>query len=283
MTMNCIFTVDVEDWFHILDVPSSPPLSQWASMPSRVEKNFFSLLGIFSEYKVHVTCFFLGWVAEKFPYLVREAARQGHEIASHGYAHRLVYEMTPAEFLEDARKSKGILEDIVGQAILGYRSSGFSVTENTPWFFPALIEAGFQYDSSVFPVARGHGGMNGAPLAPYVVQSPQGALTEFPMTVAKVLGKPLCFFGGGYLRLFPYSVIKHMTEKVASEGRPAIFYIHPREVDPHHPRLPMGMIRTFKSYVNLESTEGKIRRLMAEVPVTTFRDFLATNQMDLGK
>lgn len=280
--MNCIFTVDVEDWFHILDVPSSPPLSQWASMPSRVEKNFLKLLDIFSEHNVHVTCFFLGWVAEKFPHLVREAAQRGHEIASHGFAHRLIYEMTPAEFLEDARRSKDILEQSVGQSVLGYRSSGFSVTENTPWFFPTLIEAGFQYDSSVFPVARGHGGLNGAPLAPYLIQTPGGVLTEFPMTVARVLGKPLCFFGGGYLRLFPYSVIKHMTERVASEGRPVIFYIHPREVDPHHPRLPMGMVRAFKSYVNLESTEGKIRRLMAEVPVTTFREFLATNQITVG-
>ncbi|MCI0421804.1 MAG: polysaccharide deacetylase family protein, partial [Acidobacteria bacterium] len=200
----------------------------------------------------------------------------------HGYAHRLVYEMTPAEFLEDARKSKGILEKIVGQETLGYRSSGFSVTEKTPWFFQSLIEAGFQYDSSVFPVARGHGGLNGAPLAPYVIESPAGALTEFPMTVTRVLGRPLCFFGGGYLRLFPYSVIRHMTERVTSEGRPVIFYIHPREVDPRHPRLPMGMIRAFKSYVNVESAEGKIRRLVAEIPVTSFRDFLTTNPVPSG-
>jgi polysaccharide deacetylase family protein (PEP-CTERM system associated) len=189
----------------------------------------------------------------------------------------LIYQLSTEEFGEDARKSKAILEQIAGQAVVGYRSSGFSVTEETPWFFSKLIESGYKYDSSVFPVSRGHGGLNGAPLAPYVIRIPEGNLTEFPITVAKVLGKPLCFFGGGYLRLFPYSVIKHMTKRVSRERRPVIFYIHPREVDPGHPRLPMGLVRTFKSYVNLESTESKVRRLIAEHPMTTFHEFLQSN------
>lgn len=275
--MNCIFSVDVEDWFHILDLPSTPPLSCWDSFPSHVEKNFLKLLDIFGGNETRVTCFFLGWVAEKFPHLVRKAAEQGHEVASHGYAHRLVYEQTPAEFLEDARKSKMILESIAGRPVIGYRSSGFSVTEKTPWFFETLMEAGFRYDSSIFPAPRQHGGMNGAHLAPYVINSTRGVLTEFPMTVVKILGKPMCFFGGGYLRFYPYSMIKTMTEKVRSEGRPVIFYIHPREVDPHHPRLPMGAIRAFKSYVNLASVESKIRRLISEVPMTTFQEFLTAD------
>jgi polysaccharide deacetylase family protein (PEP-CTERM system associated) len=274
MAMTCIFTVDVEDWFHILDVPSAPPLSQWDSLPSRVEKNFMKLLDIFSEHNAQVTCFFLGWIAEKFPHLVREAAQRGHEVASHGYAHRLVYEMTPEEFLDDAKHSKDVVEQAGGQHVLGYRSSGFSVTEQTPWFFSKLVEAGYTYDSSVFPAPRGHGGLNGSPLAPYVIRTPHGSLTEFPITVSRVLGKPVCFFGGGYLRLFPYFVIKYMAEQVTQEGRPVIFYIHPREIDPEHPRLPMGWARRFRSYINLESTDPKIRGLMKEFLITNFRDFL---------
>jgi len=276
--MKCIFSVDVEDWFHILDIPSTPPLSKWAFLPSHVEKNFLKLLDIFSEYNVHVTCFFLAWVAEKFPHLVVDAEKRGHEIASHGYAHQLVYGLTPEEFLRDTRQSKAILENIVGHPILGYRSSGFSVTDRTPWFFEALAEAGFQYDSSVFPAPRQHGGLEGAQLAPYRIETPSGILTEFPVTVTKVAGRPLCFFGGGYLRIFPYFLIKRMAERVLAEGRPVIFYVHPREVDPGHPRLPMGRVRSFKSYVNLRSTEPKLRRLASQLELTTFRDFMAEYQ-----
>jgi len=273
--MKCIFTVDVEDWFHILDVPSTPPLSAWDSLPSRVEKNFLKLLDIFAEKDVRVTCFFLGWVAEKFPHLVKEAESRGHEIASHGYAHRLVYQMSPAEFLADALKSKKLLEDLSGRSILGYRSSGFSVTEKTPWFFDALMEAGYQYDSSVFPGVREHGGLKGASLAPYRLNGGSRDFVEFPITIVKVWGKPVCFFGGGYLRLFPYFLIKRMTDRVLTEGRPAIFYIHPREIDPNHPRLPMRPAREFKSYVNLSSTEGKIRNLLSDFQMTTLEIFLS--------
>ena len=273
--MKCIFTVDVEDWFHILDVPSTPPLSAWDSLPSRVETNFLKLLDIFAEKDVHVTCFFLGWVAEKFPYLVKEAESRGHEIASHGYAHRLVYQMSQAEFRADALKSKKLLEDITGCPILGYRSSGFSVTEKTPWFFDALMEAGYQYDSSVFPGVREHGGLKGASLAPYRLNGGSRGLIEFPITVTRVLGKPMCFFGGGYLRLFPYFLIKRMAQRVLAEGRPVVFYIHPREIDTEHPRLAMGLLRRFKTYVNLHTTEQKLRQLTGEFEHTTFRDFIA--------
>ena len=276
-TAKCIFSVDVEDWFHILDIPATPPLSQWDSLPSLVEKNFRKLLDIFAEKDVRVTCFFLGWVAEKFPHLVKEAALQGHEIASHGYAHRLVYELTPQEFLEDALRAKNLLEDLTGRSVFGYRSSGFSVTERTPWFFDMLVEAGYRYDSSIFPAPREHGGLVGARLAPYRVRDTEGSLIEFPLTVRRVFGKPICFFGGGYLRLFPYFLIRRMTSRVLKEGRPVIFYVHPREIDPEHPRLPMGAVRRFKSYVNLDTTANKVRRLISKFEVTTFDCFLREN------
>lgn len=276
---KCIFSVDVEDWFHILDLPSTPALADWGELPSRVEGNFLKLLDMFSEKNARVTCFFLGWVAQKFPHLVKEAAKRGHEIASHGYAHRLAYQMTQQEFLDDATKSKTILEDTLGRPIWGHRSAGFSVTEDTPWFFDTLMEAGYRYDSSVFPAPRGHGGLKGGQFGPFLHRGSGRSLVEFPITVRKVLGKPMCFYGGGYLRLFPYFVIQRMTRAVLKEGRPVNFYIHPREIDPHHPRLPMGITRRFKSYVNLHSTEPKIRRLLSEFELTTFKDFIMEHML----
>lgn len=277
---KCVFSVDVEDWFHILDLPSTPDIAEWEALPSRVERNFERLLATFEEKNVHVTCFFLGWVAEKFPCLVKEAVRHGHEIASHGYAHRLVYQVTPEVFYEDASRSKKILEDIAGRAVWGYRSAGFSVTRNTEWFFDKLIEAGYVYDSSVFPATRGHGGMADGQRAPFWIEGKSGRLFEFPLSVAEVMGKPLCFFGGGYLRLFPYSVISRMAHSVLNDGRPVIFYVHPREIDPEHPRLAMNWKRRFKSYVNLDSTMPKIKRLMAEFSMTSFEGLVQEQKIE---
>lgn len=272
---KCVFSIDVEDWFHILDIPSTPPLTDWNSLPSRVEINFLRLLDLFGQKEVHVTCFFLGWVAQKFPYLVREASRRGHEVASHGYAHRLAYEMTPPEFFLDIWDTKKTLEDVSGHEVWGYRSPGFSVTERTPWFFETLMEAGYRYDASVFPAARAHGGLRTDSYGPYVVIANSHSLVEFPITVAKVFGEPICFFGGGYLRLFPYYLVKKMTLKVLAEGRPVMFYVHPREIDPGHPRLAMNLLRKFKSYVNLGTMEKKIHRLLSEFEFVTYRDLLS--------
>lgn len=280
--MQCVFSVDVEDWFHILDVPSAPDLAEWGSLPSRVERNFRELLETFKQKEVSVTCFFLGWVAERFPSLVKEAASQGHEVASHGYAHKLTYQMTPEAFYQDAVRSKKILEDTVGHAVWGYRSAGFSVTHNTDWFFDKLIEAGYLYDSSVFPAQRGHGGMAGERRAPFWITRPNGRLFEFPVSVAEVMGKPVCFFGGGYLRLFPYPVIRTMTRRVLSEGRPVIFYIHPREIDPKHLRLPMNWKRRFKTYFNLKSTMPKIQNLLNEFPMTSFEHLIEQRQTEIS-
>jgi polysaccharide deacetylase family protein (PEP-CTERM system associated) len=279
--MRSIFSIDVEDWYHILDVPSAPDISRWDSLPARVEANFRRLLDIMSESQSLATCFFIGYIAERFPHLVREAKERGHEIASHSFAHRLIYTMTPAEFLEDATRSRKLLEDISGGPVLGFRASGFSVTDETPWFFDKLVEAGYAYDSSTFPTRRGHGGMETARMAPHRRKTPAGELVEFPVSVTEVLGKRLCFFGGGYLRLFPFPLVKTMSRVVLRDGRPVIFYVHPREIDVDHPRLPMSASRRFKTYVNLSTTEGKVRRILAEFPVTTFRDFLNEHRNEL--
>jgi polysaccharide deacetylase family protein (PEP-CTERM system associated) len=270
-----IFSVDVEDWFHILALPSTPDVSEWDRLPGRVTDNFRALLDLFSEFGVRVTCFFLGWVGERHPELVRAAHRAGHEVASHGYAHRLAFTMSESEFREDASKAKNILEDVIGSEVIGYRAAGFSVTEQTPWLFPSLAEVGYRYDSSVFPAPREHGGLLTAQVAPHVRMTTSGPVVEFPITVARVAGKAMCFFGGGYLRLFPYEVTRRMARRVLDEGRPVIFYVHPREIDPSHPRLPMGRLRRFKSYVGLGSTRRKVRRILHDFSLVTFREYLA--------
>lgn len=267
-----VFSVDVEDWFHILDVPTAPDMAFWPMLPSRVETNFQRLLDLFSEQRRLVTCFFLGWIAERFPHLVREAVARGHEIASHGYAHQLAYRMTRSEFRTDALRSRLLLEDISGTPVLGYRAAGFSSTEATPWFFAELSASGYVYDSSVFPARRGHGGNPNSPLKPHLVAGEN--LIELPASVAEFGSARMCFFGGGYLRLFPYRVIRHMSMRLMANGAPVIFYIHPREIDPEHPRIPMPYRRRFKSYVNLRTTERKIRNILRDFPVTTCRDFL---------
>jgi polysaccharide deacetylase family protein (PEP-CTERM system associated) len=277
--LKSIFSVDVEDWFHILDVRSTPDISKWDSIPSYIEKNFMKLLDMFSETNVQSTCFFLGYVAKRFPWLVKEASARGHEIASHGYAHRLVYQMTQQEFLKDLLQSKRVLEDLIGQEVRGFRSAGFSVTEKSPWFYDMLIEANYRYDSSIFPAVGGHGGLKTANSSPHLVVTGAGRIIEFPITVSSILRKPFCFFGGGYLRFFPYLLVRQMAHRVLREGRPVVFYVHPREVDPGHPRLAMNLKRRFKSYVNMKGMERKIINILREFKFCTFYDFIYEHNM----
>lgn len=257
---KCIFSVDVEDWFHILGIPSLPSFSEWDFLPSRVEKNFIKLLDIFDEKRIKTTCFFLGWIAERFPNLVREAYKRGHEVASHGYRHELVYKMEKQNFFQDILKTKKLLEDIISERVKGYRAAGFSILSKIPWFFEMLVKAGYLYDSSVFPAPREYGGIKTKKYAPYKIRLSQGCVWEFPLSVVEFMGIPVYLFGGGYLRFFPYFFIKSQALRIIKENRPVIFYIHPREIDPYHPRLPMNLKRKFKSYVNLKSVEKKIKK-----------------------
>ena len=272
--MKNILSIDVEDWFHILEVTSVPDVSQWAGQESRVEQNLYRMFDELDKRQVKATCFFLGWIAEKFPHLVKETYKRGHEIASHGYAHQLLYSLSPDSFREDIRKSKSILEDLTGAPVNGYRAPGFSLTKDTLWAFPILCEEGYTYSSSVFPASRGHGGIPEANMAPYVIPTDAGPLVEFPVSVASLFKKRICFFGGGYLRLFPYYLIRYMSYQVNREGRPVIYYLHPREIDPEHPRLPMPGIRRFKSYVNLHTTMPKLQRLLTDQQFLSFQQWI---------
>ena len=171
-------------------------------------------------------------------------------------------------------RSRKLLEDIAGVPVRGYRSAGFSTTEETPWFFDELAASGYEYDSSVFPSVRQHGGMRRANRLPHMANQGSRPIIEFPITVAPIGRHSLCFFGGGYLRLFPYWLIRRMARRAMNQGLPVVFYVHPREIDPLHPRLAMGWQRRFKSYVNLHRTEAKVRRILDEFSVTTFEKFL---------
>ena len=277
--LRSIFSIDVEDWFNLSGTGLEPPPSQWDRLESRVERNFRGLLELLAEGGGTATCFFIGYFGKRFPHLIREAVAAGHEIASHSYFHRLVYELSPAEFYEDALASRKLLEDISGRPVRGFRAPAFSVTERTPWFFDKLAEAGYQYDSSVFPARHQTGGLATSRFEPYSVETAAGTVAEFPITVVRALGTPMCFFGGGYLRLFPYRLMRTMGRRVLKEGRPVVFYIHPREIDPDQPRMPLSRRRKFTCYVNLRSTRPKIERILRDFRVSSFDKYIATATM----
>lgn len=273
--MKNLFSIDVEDWFHILDIPSAPPPETWDRLPCRVQTYFHRLLDILDERRIKATCFFLGWTAENYKSLIREAVSRGHEIASHGLRHQLVYEMKSGRFLEDIVEARKRLEDVGGRAIRGYRAPGFSLTQNTPFFFDRLIEGGYEYDSSVFPCSREHGGIHYPYYHPHTVRASQGCIREFPISTATFLGQRHCFCGGGYFRFFPYVWISAKMRETNRRSAPAVFYIHPRDIDKDQPRLPMNRRRRFMSYYGLHRTEIKLQQLLRDFEFTSFADFIA--------
>ena len=266
------FSVDVEEWFHILDTDRSPPRSEWDRQPNHVEANTRRLLDLLDRAEVPGTFFTLGWVAERYPDLVREIARRGHEVASHGHEHKLVYRVGRSAFREDAMRSKSTLEDVIGEEVMGFRAAGFSITKDTPWAFEELASLGYRYDSSVFPARRGHGGLRGAPSAPHrICAGGSELLIEFPVAPLQVGPFAIPFSGGGYLRLYPVPVIRWCLKRLLASGIAANLYIHPREVDPSHPRLPLPPFRRFKTYVNLGRGERKVAALLQSFPKASFR------------
>lgn len=270
-----VFTIDVEDWFHILDVTGTRELTKLDSLPTRVESNFRALLDLLSEFDVKATCFFLGSIARRFPRLLHEAAALGHDIASHGNSHQIICSISRAKFREDIRAAKAAIEDVTGRSIHGYRAPGFSITQETSWAFEEIIEAGYSFDSSVFPGRHGHGGIPKAPRYPYVIRTAAGRLMEFPVSITDTPFGPQCCFGGGYLRLFPVWLIQLMARRVRTEGRGVVWYIHPRDIDPDQPRLRMSLKRRFKSYVNLQSTARKLEAILRG------GDFVTLNELEL--
>lgn len=260
-----VLTIDIEDWFHILDIGSMPSIQDWHKLESTVTKNTQVILDLLNKYHTKGTFFVLGWVAEHFPDLVREIARQGHEIGTHGYSHELIYNLTPNEFRRDVVRSLEVLERITSLPILGYRAPGFSIANSSLWALDILVELGLQYDASIFPMNRNHGGLPGfSGDAVWLTTAEGNKILEIPVTPTTLFNKKVYLFGGGYFRLAPYAAIAAGIEQLNNQGKPALVYLHPREFDPQHPKLKMNPYRSFTSYVNLHKTHYKFERMIQD-------------------
>ena len=258
-------SVDVEDYFHVSVFDGIVPRTEWDAMESRVCANTERLLDIFDEYSVRSTFFVLGWVGEKYPALVTKIAARGHEVASHGYAHRLVYDQTPAAFREDVRRAKALLEEASGRPVVGYRAPSYSITPRSLWALDVLIEEGYQYDSSIFPIRHDRYGIPVSDRQPYRIDRNGGSLIEVPGSTTRLGPMNLPVAGGGYFRILPYRWTQWGIRRVnEQERRPAVFYLHPWEIDPDQPRLHAGRLGRFRHYRNLDSTEQRLRQLLSD-------------------
>jgi len=269
-------TVDVEDYFHVAALAPSIHRDSWGSRESRVVDNTRKLMDIFGRFDARATFFVLGWVAERHPRLIRDIAASGHEIACHGYSHSLVYEQTPEVFREETLRSKNLLEDITGSAVIGYRAASYSIVRETLWALDILADLGFTYDSSIFPVRHDRYGIPDAARIPHRLLTPNKKdLVEWPLSTANVFGYRLPVAGGGYFRLLPYWLTRWGLASInRKEQRPFIFYLHPWEIDPGQPRVPAGWLSRFRHYTNLEKCEGRLQRLLGEFRFGTVKDSL---------
>lgn len=261
--MTNALTVDVEDYFQVSAMAPHIDRASWDSRPCRVERNVQRLLDLFAQHDARATFFTLGWVAERYPGLIREIVARGHELASHGYGHLRASEQTPQEFRQDLLRAKGLLEDTGGCAVVGYRAPSFSIGHGNLWAFDVLLETGHRYSSSVYPVQHDHYGMPDAPRFPYDARP---GLIEIPVTTTRVFERNLPAGGGGYFRLAPYALSRWALRRVNRiDRRPAIFYFHPWEIDPAQPRVAGTSLKTrFRHYVNLDKTEARLGRLLRD-------------------
>lgn len=269
-------TIDVEDYFQVAALAEAVDRKDWSSMEYRVEKNTDQLLDLLEQKNLRATFFTLGWVAERSPELVRRIQRSGHEVASHGYSHQLVYSQTPEVFREETRKSKAILEDITGQPITGYRAASYSITAQSRWALDILCEEGFEWDSSIFPVHHDRYGMPGTPHEPYRLKAPNGGtLLEFPLSTCPIGSYRLPIAGGGYFRLYPYWLSRWGLGKINRAGQPFIFYLHPWEIDPGQPRLKVSAFSKFRHYNNLDKCMKRLNKLTDDFRFGTVSDVLS--------
>ncbi len=274
--LNAI-TVDVEDYFHVSGFANVVRPGDWSGLEGRVEANTFKLLEIFADYNVSATFFVLGWVADRYPSLVQAIQGAGHEVGSHGYGHKLVYRCSREEFCEDLRRSKRSLEDLTGERVAGYRAPSFSIDRKSLWAFEILAEEGISYDSSIFPIYRDRYGFPTANRFPHWMSLNSGLrLFEFPLATWRFLGVNFPIAGGGYLRLFPYPWIRYgLCSLNFGDDTAAVLYLHPWELDANQPRLNGSWISRTRHYVNLHTTERKVRGLLADFSFTSLRSLYA--------
>jgi polysaccharide deacetylase family protein (PEP-CTERM system associated) len=258
------FTVDVEEYFQVNAFESKISRDDWDKWPTRLENNLPPLLDLLERYDARGTFFVLGWVAERMPALVRRIAAAGHEVASHGHWHRRIPTLTREQFRDDIRRSKHVLEDVTGQTVHGFRAPSFSILPGFEWAFDALLDEGYRYDSSLFPIRRRGYGYPSAPRAAHVLQRPNGRLAEFPLATRTFGRLALPAAGGGYLRQFPFGIVRGAFRAAAASGTPATFYIHPWEIDPDQPRVDVSLVTRIRHYRGLSSTLGRIQQLLTE-------------------
>lgn len=268
-------TIDVEEHFHANVFDGTPVREIQHTLASRVEGSTRRMLDLLDAAGTTATCFVLGAVADSHPNLVREIARRGHEIASHGYAHQLVYTQSPDEFREDVRRAKLTLEALCGTQVRGYRAPSYSVTERSLWALDVLADEGYDYDASIFPIRHDRYGIPHAPRHAHVLDQTGGRLVEAPPSTIRMGGMNLPVAGGGYFRLLPYGWTRFGIDRLnATEQRPAIFYTHPWEIDPGQPRLPLSRLSGMRHYANLDTTEAKLVRLLADFRFAPLADLL---------
>jgi polysaccharide deacetylase family protein (PEP-CTERM system associated) len=256
-------TIDVEDYFQVSAFAPYIARDQWPLQECRIERNVERILLMLDEQNTRATFFTLGWIAERYPQLVRRLVDAGHELASHGYGHERASDLSAADFSADVIRAKALLEDLSGQEVKGYRAPSFSIGEANLWAFDCLQRAGYRYSSSIYPIRHDHYGM---PNAPRFAHQVSDGLLELPVSTARFLDRNWPASGGGYFRLLPYVVSRWLLKKVNQrDGQPTIFYFHPWEIDADQPRIPGINARTrFRHYVNLQHTEGRLRRLLAD-------------------
>ncbi|MDO8356007.1 MAG: DUF3473 domain-containing protein [Nitrospirota bacterium] len=267
---------DVEEHFQVAAFWSTMRRRQWDSYESRVERNVEKILSILSAQGIHATFFVLGWVAQKHPELVRTIASYGHEIASHGFGHELITSQTPGLFREDVRNSKDILENIIGGPVHGYRAPSFTITPETKWALPILVEEGYVYDSSIFPIQHDRYGMPGANPWCHLLETPAGALWEVPPSTLRMGPIRLPIAGGGYFRLYPYQILHNLLTRAATDGQPLVMYFHPWELDPDQPRMEGSLVSKFRHYLNLRKTEARLQQLVKDFRFASIREAVDT-------
>ncbi len=270
-------SVDVEDNFQVAALAPAIPVESWPTRELRVEANTEVILELCAEKGIRGTFFILGWVAEKSPQLVKRIAAAGHEIACHGYSHQLIYRQTQDVFRQETFRAKRFLEDTIGKEVTGYRAASFSITRDSLWALDTLIDAGFEYDSSVFPIHHDRYGIPGASPEPERIAAPsKRTLVEFPMSAAKFFGVQVPVSGGGYFRILPYWVTRAGLKQINEQaGRPFTFYLHPWEVDPDQPRVKnISAFSRFRHYTNLDKCESRLRRVLSDFSFGTMREVL---------
>jgi polysaccharide deacetylase family protein (PEP-CTERM system associated) len=273
-TTSHFFTVDVEEYFQVKALESAVSREEWISRPSRLAASIDALIESLDRHNARGTFFVLGWIAEHRPEVVRAIAGAGHEIASHGYWHERVTTLDRDTFREDISSSKKALEDLIGEEVIGYRAPSFSIIPGVEWAFDVLVEEGYRYDSSLFPIRRRGYGYPGAPRIPHVIQRPAGRLAEFPLATTSIFRYPVPAAGGGYLRQFPLSVIRRAFREASERCEPATFYIHPWEIDPGQPRLSVSVVNRLRHYRGLGNALKRIDLILQEFSFVSIASYL---------